>query len=93
VDLTGRAALVTGAGRRLGQAIAVGLARAGCDVAVHFHRSEAGAAETAAAVAAAGRRAALLRGDLADAAVARDLAPRAAEPSGAGSTSWSARRP
>jgi pteridine reductase len=79
VQLDGRAALVTGAGRRLGQAIAVGLARAGCDVAVHFHRSEAGAAETAEAVAAAGRRAALLRGDLADAGVARGLAPQAAE--------------
>jgi pteridine reductase len=79
VELTGRAALVTGAGRRLGQAIAVGLARAGCDVAVHFHRSEAGAAETAAAVAAAGRRTALVRGDLADAGIARNLAPRVAE--------------
>lgn len=83
MDLRGRAALVTGAGRRLGQAIAVALARAGCDVAVHYHRSEAGAGETADAVARAGRRAALVRGDLADAAVARDLAPRSAELLGA----------
>ena len=33
--LAGAGALVTGAGRRLGQAIAVGLAHAGCDVAVN----------------------------------------------------------
>lgn len=79
MDLAGRAALVTGAGRRLGQAIAVALARDGCDVAVHFHRSEAGAGDTARAVSASGRRAALLRGDLADAGVARGLAARAAE--------------
>ena len=79
MDLAGRAAHVTRAGRRRGPALAVALARAGCDVAVPINRSEAGAAETAAAVAAAGRRAALVRGDLADAAVARALAPRAAE--------------
>jgi len=79
VDLAGRAALVTGAGRRLGQAIAVGLARAGCDIAVHFHQSEIGASATADAVVAAGRRAATLRADLADAAVAQGLARRAAE--------------
>jgi pteridine reductase len=79
VDLAGTAALVTGAGRRLGQAIAVALSRAGCDLAIHYHRSEAGARETARAVTAAGRRAELLRADLTDAAAARALAPRAAE--------------
>ena len=41
--LAGTAALVTGAGRRIGQAIAIGLARAGCDVAVHYHGSADGA--------------------------------------------------
>jgi pteridine reductase len=79
MDLAGRVALVTGAGRRLGQAIAVALARAGCDVAVHYHRSAGGAAETAREIGAAGRRSALLPGDLADAAVARGLAQRAAD--------------
>jgi NAD(P)-dependent dehydrogenase (short-subunit alcohol dehydrogenase family) len=78
VDLTGRVALVTGAGRRLGQAIATGLARAGCDVAVHYHASDGGAEDTARAVRAAGRRAELLAADLRDAAAARALPERAA---------------
>ena len=55
--LDGTAALVTGAGRRIGQAIAIGLAQAGCDVAVHYHGSSQGADQTARAIRAAGRRA------------------------------------
>ncbi|MGE3164405.1 MAG: SDR family oxidoreductase [Planctomycetota bacterium] len=39
MDLSGKAALVTGAGRRLGREIALGLARAGMAVAVHYRRS------------------------------------------------------
>ena len=78
MDLRGRAALVTGAGRRVGQAIAVGLARAGCDVAVHYHHSRAGADDTAAEIRAAGARVELLAADLQDGGAARDLAPRAA---------------
>ena len=76
--LEGTAALVTGAGRRIGQAIAIGLARAGCDVAVHYHGSAQGAEETARAIRSAGRRAELLRADLSDAAAARGLADQAA---------------
>jgi pteridine reductase len=78
VELQGTAALVTGAGRRLGQAIAVGLARAGCDVAVHYHGSADGAAATAREIGALRRRAELLRADLSDAAEARGLGDRAA---------------
>jgi pteridine reductase len=55
----------------------VGLAKAGCDVAVHYHGSESGAKETAAEITAAGRRAELLAADLADPVQARGLAPRA----------------
>lgn len=76
--LEGAAALVTGAGTRIGQAIAIGLAQSGCEVAVHYHGSTVGAEETARAVAAAGRRAELLPADLSDAAAARGLADRAA---------------
>lgn len=76
--LAGAAALVTGAGRRIGQAIAIGLAQAGCDVAVHYHGSARGAAETVSAIRAAGRRAELLPADLSDAAAARTLADQAA---------------
>ena len=76
--LEGAAALVTGAGTRIGQAIAIGLARSGCDVAIHYHGSAQGAEETTRAVRAAGRRAELLPADLADAAAARGLADKAA---------------
>ena len=75
--LEGTAALVTGAGRRVGQAIAIGLAQSGCDVAIHYHGSAQGAEETARAVRGAGRRAELLRADLSDAAAARGLADQA----------------
>lgn len=76
--LEGAAALVTGAGTRIGQAIAIGLAQSGCDVAIHYHGSTQGAEETARAVQAAGRRAELLQADLADAHAARGLADHAA---------------
>jgi pteridine reductase len=77
VELQGRAALVTGAGRRLGRAIAIGLARAGCDVAIHFHASADGAEETAQAVRGEGRRAELVPADLREAGAARALPDRA----------------
>lgn len=48
--LTGKVALVTGAGRRVGQAIALALGAEGCRVAVHYHESELGAHRTAAAL-------------------------------------------
>jgi len=72
-----RSALVTGAGRRLGRAIAIGLAAAGWDVAVHYGQSAREAEETAEAVRALGRRVALLQCDLADEAATRALLGRA----------------
>ncbi len=69
---------MTGAGRRIGRAIALGLAAAGWDVAVHYRSSEAEAQETADAVAALGRRAVLLQCELEDEAAVRDLFARAA---------------
>ena len=71
-SLTGEVAAVTGAGSGIGQAIAVGLAEAGADVALFdLPRQEAGLAETAARVAAHGRRAHVTKGD---ASSADDLA-------------------
>ncbi|HYN01882.1 MAG TPA: glucose 1-dehydrogenase [Vicinamibacteria bacterium] len=64
-DLTDTVALVTGAGGGIGRAAALELARRGADVAVHYHRSEAGAAETARQVEALGRKAATFTADLA----------------------------
>lgn len=59
-------ALVTGAGHRLGQEMAVYLAKRGHDVAVHYASSKAGADETVALVHQAGRRAISLQADLLD---------------------------
>jgi pteridine reductase len=64
MDLAGRAALVTGAGRRLGRAIAVALGARGMRVAVHYNGSAAGAEETAAQIERAGGRAECLTADL-----------------------------
>lgn len=58
------AALVTGAGRRIGRALALEVARAGFDVAIHHRASADEAEETAAEVRALGRRAALVSADL-----------------------------
>lgn len=60
-----RAALVTGGARRLGRAIALGLADAGFDVAVHYGHSRGEAEEVASLIEARGRRAVLLQADLA----------------------------
>ena len=80
MDLAGKVALVTGAGRkgRLGHAIALGLARAGCDIAVHFHGAQSDAAATAEEITGLGRRAWILNADLRDAAAARSLGNAAA---------------
>lgn len=65
-DAMPRVALVTGAGRRLGREIALGLARDGWDVAVHFRGSASEAAGVVAEIRAIGRRAAAFQADLAD---------------------------
>ena len=72
-------ALVTGAGHRLGRAMAIRLAEEGHDVAVHYASSEAGALETVAAVEAAGQKAVALQADLLDEAATQALFPAAQE--------------
>jgi NAD(P)-dependent dehydrogenase (short-subunit alcohol dehydrogenase family) len=64
VNLSGRIALVTGAGRRVGQAIALALGEKGMKVAVHYNGSATGADETVAQLAGRGGTGRAFRADL-----------------------------
>lgn len=64
-NLNGRVALVTGAAKRLGRAIALYLAREGADVVVHFHHSAREAQKVVSEITDLGRRAISLSADLA----------------------------
>jgi 3-oxoacyl-[acyl-carrier protein] reductase len=65
-DLTGRAMLVTGASSGIGRAIALAAARAGADVAITYRRNDNGARDVERELCAIGRRAAVIKLDLAD---------------------------
>jgi NAD(P)-dependent dehydrogenase (short-subunit alcohol dehydrogenase family) len=73
----GRAALVTGAARRIGAAIARDLARHGWAVAIHYRESRAEAEALAQVIEAEGGRAVALTADLAREAEVETLVPRA----------------
>lgn len=68
-----KGALVTGAGLRVGRALALALAADRFFVFVHYNRSAAGAKETVAAIAASGGRAKAVRADLSSARQAEAL--------------------
>jgi NAD(P)-dependent dehydrogenase (short-subunit alcohol dehydrogenase family) len=66
MQLTDKVALVTGGARRVGRAIVLELARAGCHVAIHYRTSKDNSAEVAAGVSQMGRKAVTIRGELTD---------------------------
>jgi glucose 1-dehydrogenase len=76
--LSGKRALVTGAGMGIGQGIARELARHGVAVAVHYAHSDAGARNTVAGIRADGGRAVALGGDLTAVAECRRVVDEAA---------------
>ena len=64
MKLSGRITLVTGAGRRVGRAIALDVGRAGSRVAVHYNATADGAEETARQIVAGGGDARIIQADL-----------------------------
>lgn len=73
IDLTGKRALVTGASRGLGRAIALKLAECGADVGVNYLQNEAAAGEVVAAIEAMGRKIVAVQADVADEAAVKQM--------------------
>lgn len=72
-DLTGKVAIVTGASRGIGRAIAEELAANGADVVVNYRHSEAQAQEVVGAATANGGKALAIQADVSDFAAAKEL--------------------
>jgi NAD(P)-dependent dehydrogenase (short-subunit alcohol dehydrogenase family) len=79
VEIRNKTALVTGAGRRIGRAIALDLAAHGWSVAVHYRSSRDEAEAVVSEIEAMGGRAAAIRADLASEDDVKALVPQAAE--------------
>lgn len=82
-DLNGRVALVTGASRGIGRAVALDLARHGCDVAVNFRSQEDMAASAVREIEQLGRRAIAVKADVGRAEECRRLVKETADGLGA----------
>lgn len=72
-ELTGRVAIVTGAGRNIGRAIALALADAGASILVNARNNRAEAEAVANEIAVAGGKALVQLGDVADASAAQAI--------------------
>lgn len=79
IDLTGKKALVTGASRGLGRAIALSLAQAGADVAITYEKSADKAQAVADVITALGRRSEAIQADSANAQAIQDAVNRTAQ--------------
>jgi len=78
-ELTGQVAIVTGAGRNIGRAIALALADAGASVVVNARSNRSEAESVAKEIEAAGGRALVHIGDVADAKAVQAMADSATE--------------
>jgi 3-oxoacyl-[acyl-carrier protein] reductase len=76
LTLVSRTALVTGASRGIGKAIALALAEAGANVAVNYHVRKAEAEDTVKAIQGLGRKAAAFQADVSSAKAVADLIRR-----------------
>lgn len=76
-DLSPKRALITGAGKRIGRALAEALGEDGWTVAVHYRSSADGAEETAAAIDSAGGKGVTVQGDLTEEKDLKALIPSA----------------
>jgi 3-oxoacyl-[acyl-carrier protein] reductase len=79
IDLSGKAALVTGGSRGIGRAIVLRLATQGADVAFTYKGNATAAAETMAAVEALGRKAVAIQADASDPESAEGVVKQALE--------------
>ncbi|HEX3723914.1 MAG TPA: 3-oxoacyl-ACP reductase family protein [Nitrolancea sp.] len=79
MSLSGKVALITGAGRGFGQAIGELFAAEGADLALNYLNSQAGCEQVAVQARAAGRRALVLQGDVRQESAIKDLVARCLE--------------
>lgn len=76
-DLKGKVALVTGASRGIGAAVAVALAKSGADVAVNFHERAGEAEAVCEKIGKLGRRGIAIQADVSQSAAVRQMVERA----------------
>ncbi len=79
MDLNGKVALVTGGGIRVGRALVIALAQAGCNVFIHYGNSAGAAAEVKAEVESLGVQAFTYSADLEDPTATDTVIPKAVE--------------
>ena len=82
MDLNGKVALITGGAKRVGKALALGLAEQGCHIIIHYGRSSEAARQTVDEIRAVGREAWSMSADLFDEAAVETMVPFALKQAG-----------